>query len=170
MRPDMFAAGALLMRADRVGHSHVSKSPLRVRRHLSCGTSSEMPQFPFGAEVGSPDASNRRAKSISKHEYGRSEATWLVDTRAARDALTKGSKGRISWWLVHLAALGAAYLAGDIVLPLVLAFILKLLLQPIVRVSERLHVTRTLASLRCGRRPGNWRRQTGDSIYSRLPL
>jgi predicted PurR-regulated permease PerM len=49
--------------------------------------------------------------------------------------------------LFILAALGAAYLASEIVLPLVLAFILKLLLQPGVRTLEQLNVTRTLASL-----------------------
>ncbi len=49
--------------------------------------------------------------------------------------------------LFILAALGAAYLASEIVLPLVLAFILKLLLQPGVRTLEQLYVTRTLASL-----------------------
>jgi len=49
--------------------------------------------------------------------------------------------------LFALAALGAAYLASEIVLPLVLAFILKLLLQPVVRALEHLYVTRTLASL-----------------------
>jgi predicted PurR-regulated permease PerM len=49
--------------------------------------------------------------------------------------------------LFILAALGAAYLASEIVLPLVLAFVLKLLLQPAVRTLERWYVTRTLASL-----------------------
>jgi predicted PurR-regulated permease PerM len=49
--------------------------------------------------------------------------------------------------LFVLAALGAAYLASEIVVPLVLAFILKLLLQPAVRALEQLYVTRTLASL-----------------------
>jgi predicted PurR-regulated permease PerM len=49
--------------------------------------------------------------------------------------------------LFILAALGAAYLASEIVLPLVLAFILKLLLQPGVRTLENVYVTRTLASL-----------------------
>jgi len=49
--------------------------------------------------------------------------------------------------LFILAALGAAYLASEIVLPLVLAFILKLLLQPGVRTLEQLYLTRTLASL-----------------------
>jgi predicted PurR-regulated permease PerM len=49
--------------------------------------------------------------------------------------------------LFVLAALGAAYLVGEIVLPFVLAFILKLLLQPAVRALEQLHVPRTIASL-----------------------
>lgn len=49
--------------------------------------------------------------------------------------------------LFVFAALGAAYLASEIVLPLVLAFVLKLLLQPAVRTLERWYVTRTLASL-----------------------
>ena len=40
--------------------------------------------------------------------------------------------------LFILAALGAAYLASEIVVPLVLAFILKLLLQPGVRTLEQL--------------------------------
>jgi predicted PurR-regulated permease PerM len=48
--------------------------------------------------------------------------------------------------LFILAALVGAYLASEIVLPLVLAFILKLLLQPGVRTLEQLYVTRTLAS------------------------
>ncbi len=49
--------------------------------------------------------------------------------------------------LFILAALGAAYFASEIVLPLVFAFVLKLLLQPAVRALERWHLPRTLASL-----------------------
>jgi predicted PurR-regulated permease PerM len=49
--------------------------------------------------------------------------------------------------LFALALLAAAYVAADILLPLVLAFILKLLLQPAMRWLERLHVPRTLAAL-----------------------
>jgi predicted PurR-regulated permease PerM len=49
--------------------------------------------------------------------------------------------------LFILAALGSAYWGSEIVLPLVLAFILKLLLQPAVRALEQVYVTRTLASL-----------------------
>src|ERR1700688_1085662 len=49
--------------------------------------------------------------------------------------------------LFVLALLGAAYVAADILLPLVLAFVLKLLLQPAMRGLERLHVPRILAAL-----------------------
>jgi predicted PurR-regulated permease PerM len=49
--------------------------------------------------------------------------------------------------LFILAALACAYWASEIVLPLVLAFILKLLLQPAVRALEQVHLPRTLASL-----------------------
>ena len=49
--------------------------------------------------------------------------------------------------LFVFGTLGAAYLASEIVLPLVIAFFLKLLLQPVVRTLENLHVIRTLASL-----------------------
>jgi predicted PurR-regulated permease PerM len=49
--------------------------------------------------------------------------------------------------LFALAFLAAAYVAADILLPLVLAFILNLLLQPAMRWLERLHVPRILAAL-----------------------
>jgi predicted PurR-regulated permease PerM len=49
--------------------------------------------------------------------------------------------------LFALAFLAAAYVAADILLPLVLAFILKLLLQPAMRWLERRHVPRILATL-----------------------
>jgi len=49
--------------------------------------------------------------------------------------------------LFVLAVLAAAYVASEIVLPLVFAIVLKLLLQPALRVLERLHVPRILAAL-----------------------
>ena len=49
--------------------------------------------------------------------------------------------------LFVLALLAAAYVAADILLPLVLAFILKLLLQPAMRWLETLRVPRILAAL-----------------------
>src|ERR1051326_701166 len=49
--------------------------------------------------------------------------------------------------LLILALLAAAYIASDIVLPLVFAIVLKLLLQPASRLLERLHLPRILAAL-----------------------
>ena len=49
--------------------------------------------------------------------------------------------------LFILAVLAAAYVMSDIVLPLVFGIILKLLLQPALRVLERLHLPRILAAL-----------------------
>jgi hypothetical protein len=49
--------------------------------------------------------------------------------------------------LFVLALLAAAYVASEIVLPLVFAFVLKLLLQPAMRLLERVHLPRILAAL-----------------------
>jgi predicted PurR-regulated permease PerM len=49
--------------------------------------------------------------------------------------------------LVALAILCIAYLAAEIVLPIVLAFVLKLLFQPAMRLLEKLHFPRSLAAL-----------------------
>src|SRR5664279_5701463 len=49
--------------------------------------------------------------------------------------------------LFVLAMLAAAYVAREIVLPFVFAIVLKLLLQPALRILERLHVPRILGSL-----------------------
>jgi predicted PurR-regulated permease PerM len=49
--------------------------------------------------------------------------------------------------LFALALLAIAYVAAEIVLPFVFAITLKLLLQPILRILERLHLPRMLAAL-----------------------
>src|SRR3990170_1074993 len=49
--------------------------------------------------------------------------------------------------LFVLALLATAYVASEIVLPLVFAIVLKLLLQPAMRILEQLHVPRMLAAL-----------------------
>ena len=49
--------------------------------------------------------------------------------------------------LFILAAFAALYAASAIILPVVLAFVLKLLLQPAMRLLERLHVPRTVGAL-----------------------
>jgi hypothetical protein len=49
--------------------------------------------------------------------------------------------------LFALALLTAVYVAAEIVLPLVLAVVLKLLLQPAMRLLERWHIPRMVAAL-----------------------
>jgi predicted PurR-regulated permease PerM len=49
--------------------------------------------------------------------------------------------------LFILALLAAAYVAKTVLLPIILAFILKLLLQPVMRVLARLRLPRVIASL-----------------------
>src|SRR4029077_4718795 len=49
--------------------------------------------------------------------------------------------------LFVLALLATAYVASEIVLPFVFAIILKLLLQPAMRILERMHVPRILAAM-----------------------
>ena len=49
--------------------------------------------------------------------------------------------------LFALAVVTAAYVASEIVFPLVFAFILKLLLQPLFRAMERLRIPRAVAAL-----------------------
>jgi predicted PurR-regulated permease PerM len=46
-----------------------------------------------------------------------------------------------------LMLLAACYLAGEIILPVILALVLNLVLQPVMRLLEKLHFPRTLAAL-----------------------
>lgn len=49
--------------------------------------------------------------------------------------------------LLVLALLTVCYVAGEIILPIVLAFVLMLVLQPVMRLFERLRLPRTIAAL-----------------------
>jgi predicted PurR-regulated permease PerM len=49
--------------------------------------------------------------------------------------------------LLLIAVLTIAYVAAEVILPLVLAFVLKLLLQPCMRLLERLRLPRSLSAL-----------------------
>jgi predicted PurR-regulated permease PerM len=49
--------------------------------------------------------------------------------------------------LFVLACMAVLYVASEIVLPLILAIVLKLLLQPFVRLLERIHIPRALGAL-----------------------
>jgi predicted PurR-regulated permease PerM len=61
--------------------------------------------------------------------------------------LPSDPKGIFLGGLFVLALLATAYVASEIVLPLVFAIILNLLLQPALRILERLHIPRLLAAL-----------------------
>jgi predicted PurR-regulated permease PerM len=61
--------------------------------------------------------------------------------------LPSDSKGIFLGGLFVLALLATAYVASEIVLPLVFAIVLMLLLQPALRLLERLHIPRILAAL-----------------------
>jgi predicted PurR-regulated permease PerM len=74
----------------------------------------------------------------------------LVLTEAADQAekpLSSGPQTFFLGGLFVLSVFAALYLASSIILPVVLAFVLKLLLQPTVRFLERLHLPRTLGAL-----------------------
>jgi hypothetical protein len=49
--------------------------------------------------------------------------------------------------LFVLAVLAGCYVAADIALPIVLAFVLSLVLQPAMRLLERMHLPRGIAAL-----------------------
>ena len=53
--------------------------------------------------------------------------------------------------IFFLMLLGACYAAAEIVLPIVLAFVLMLVLQPAMRLLERWHLPRGLAALAADR-------------------
>ena len=61
--------------------------------------------------------------------------------------LPSDPKGIFLGGLFVLALLATAYVASEMVLPLVFAVILNLLLQPALRLLERLHIPRLLAAL-----------------------
>src|SRR3954451_8078941 len=49
--------------------------------------------------------------------------------------------------LFFFAALAVLYVASEIILPLVFAIVLKLLLQPLVRFLERIHIPRCIGAI-----------------------
>jgi predicted PurR-regulated permease PerM len=70
------------------------------------------------------------------------EAEELPDMSVPTDIRTVFQGG-----LFFLALLAACYAAGDIILPIVLAFVLKLVLQPAMRLLQKLHLPRVVAAL-----------------------
>ena len=51
--------------------------------------------------------------------------------------------------LFAIACFGVLYVAAEIVLPLILAIVLKLVLQPLVRAMERIHIPRAIGAILC---------------------
>jgi predicted PurR-regulated permease PerM len=74
-------------------------------------------------------------------------ASELVDATQEDPSSRPDPRTIIQACLLALASLTAAYVASDILLPLILAFVLKLLFQPMMRQLERIRVPRGLAAL-----------------------
>jgi predicted PurR-regulated permease PerM len=70
------------------------------------------------------------------------EAEELPEATGSTDIKTVFQAGQFL-----LMLLAACYLAGEIILPVILALVLNLVLQPMMRLPEKLHLPRTLAAL-----------------------
>lgn len=81
-----------------------------------------------------------------KREPGVTELNAPSDERPEL-SLSHDPKSVFLGGLFFLATLAALYVAGDIILPILIAFVLKLLLQPVLGPFERLHVPRAIAAL-----------------------
>jgi predicted PurR-regulated permease PerM len=82
----------------------------------------------------------------SKKELGVTELNAPAEERLEM-SLPRDPKSIFLGGLFFLATLAALYVAGDIILPILIAFLLKLLLQPALGPFERLHVPRTISAL-----------------------
>src|SRR5690242_3668434 len=71
-----------------------------------------------------------------------SEAEELPEATGPTDIRTVFQAGQFL-----LMLLAACYFAGEIILPVILALVLNLVLQPVMRMLERLHVPQTLGAL-----------------------
>ncbi|HTW27402.1 MAG TPA: AI-2E family transporter [Acetobacteraceae bacterium] len=96
------------------------------------------------------EAPNQR--SVQEQEWKTGDGTALVADGRSSDERVEMPLPR-HWntiflgGLFLLALLACLYVARDFVLPVVLAVMLKLLLQPVVRLLERIHVPRGLGAL-----------------------
>ena len=94
------------------------------------------------AAPGSDDKQLRKDLAPDRLEAGRHPSEERLEMPLARDAQTI-----FQGILCAIAVLACLYIAQDIVLPVVLAFVLKLLLQPLVSFLERLHIPRPAGAL-----------------------
>ena len=83
----------------------------------------------------------------AKREAAEDDATVKSDSNGEDMPLPQDPRVVFQCGLLVLGLLAAAYVAKEVILPIVLAFILKLLLQPVMRVFGRIHVPRVIASL-----------------------
>jgi len=86
------------------------------------------------------------ARSTSAEEP---DAQPVSDESVSEQGMPRGAdiRGVFQGGLFMLALLAALYAGREIVLPIVLAIILNLLLQPALRMLERLHAPRMLGAL-----------------------
>jgi predicted PurR-regulated permease PerM len=95
-----------------------------------------------------PDAGHRGAAMIEVDVAPKpSPATDAAEPSTPEMPLPSDPQTIFLGGLFLLAGLAALYVAKEIVLPIVVAFLLKLLLQPAVRLAERLYLPRLLGAL-----------------------
>jgi predicted PurR-regulated permease PerM len=117
-----------------------------LRQEWPTAFGERLPRSPCHAEGGTLATRNMdTAVNMSPTDHG----TEVVPPAEEPDDMPLPSDPKVIFLggLFILALLAAAYVASDIVLPLVFAIVLKLLLQPASRMLERLHVPRILAAL-----------------------
>ncbi|MDY0884575.1 AI-2E family transporter [Dongia soli] len=95
----------------------------------------------------SPKSVSPRRNSPGNGEEGTSAGGASAADTPATITFPEDFRLIVQLGLLILALLAAMYVAAEVILPIVLAFVLKLLLQPAMRGFERLHVPRPLAAL-----------------------
>jgi len=85
--------------------------------------------------------------SSPKQDAGASEPNTLPTATADEMPLPSNPQTFFLGSLLALALLAALYVASSIILPVVLAFVLQLILQPAVHLLERVHLPRAIGAL-----------------------
>src|SRR6185295_18855722 len=89
----------------------------------------------------------QRPPSSPKQDAGASEPNALLTEPADEMPLPSNPQTFFLGSLLTLAVLAAIYVASSIILPVVLAFVLQLILQPAVRLLERVRLPRAVGAL-----------------------
>jgi hypothetical protein len=85
--------------------------------------------------------------SSPKQDAGAPEPNALPTAAADEMPLPSSPQTFFRGGLLALAVLAAVYVASSIILPVMLAFVLQLILQPAVRLLERIHLPRAIGAL-----------------------